>query len=294
MNITEAIAQSGPDLNPFLYREMVEMALKEDLGRGGDITSEAMIDPEKKSKARLVLREAGIVAGLPAALRAFELLDPNIEVKLHLYDGQRGESGQTLAELEGSARALLTAERTALNLLGHLSGIATLTRLFVDLVSHTRAEITDTRKTLPLYRALQKYAVRCGGAKNHRLGLDDAVMLKDNHVALAGSFAAAVERIKSRIGHTVKIEVEVDTLVQLKEVLHLPVDIVLLDNMSLEELTKAVELNQGKKILEASGGVNESTVEKIAETGVHIISVGALTHSVNNLDVALDMIGPLL
>lgn len=267
---------------------IVRAALLEDVAHGGDLTTDAIVDADARGSARIVARTEGIVAGLDATSLTFTLLDAEVEIAAHAADGDRVEAGATLAELHGSARALLTGERAALNILGRLCGIATLTNRFVALTRGTKARITDTRKTTPGLRALEKYAVRCGGGVNHRFGLDDAVLIKDNHLAAAGSVTAAIDAVRASVGHTVKIEVEVDTIAQLREALEAGVDAVLLDNMTLEQLVEAVRIVNGRAIVEASGGVTEQTVAAIAATGVDLISSGALTHSVPALDVALD------
>jgi len=271
-----------------LVRPAVEAALAEDLGLAGDITTDPIIPPEAMGEAAIVAREEGIVAGLDLVEAAFEALDPEVRFTRAINDGGRVETGGTIATIRGRTRALLTAERTALNYLGHLSGIATLTAAYVAEVDGTGARIACTRKTTPGLRAFEKYAVRCGGGVNHRFGLYDAVLVKDNHIAAAGGLEAALERLAARAGHMVKVEVEVDTLDQLKEALHFPIDAVLLDNMDTATLRKAVALAEGKVVTEASGGVTLETVAKIAATGVNLISVGALTHSPRNLDSSLD------
>jgi nicotinate-nucleotide pyrophosphorylase (carboxylating) len=231
------------------------------------------------------------VAGLAASLSAFRLLDPAIEIEALAADGEDVGAGATLAALRGPARSILSAERTALNLLGRLCGIATATRDMAALVAPHGARIVCTRKTTPGLRALEKYAIRCGGGYNHRFGLDDAVLIKDNHVALAGGIGPAVERVRRSVGHLVKVELEVDSLDQLREALDLGVDVVLLDNMPLETLRAAVAIARGRAILEASGGINPRTAAAIAATGVNLLSMGWLTHSAPALDVALD-VGP--
>ncbi|MGC1380562.1 MAG: carboxylating nicotinate-nucleotide diphosphorylase [Candidatus Baltobacteraceae bacterium] len=268
---------------------IVRAALLEDAGRGGDITTEAIVDAERAATARIVARDGGIVAGTAIAGLAFTMLDPDATYDARINDGRRVESGQTVAVIRGRARAIFTAERTALNLLCRLSGIATATRALVDLVAGTRARIADTRKTTPGLRALERYAVRCGGGVNHRFGLDDAVLIKDNHLALAGSIGAAVAAVRARAGHMVKVEVEVDTLEQLREALAEPIDAVLLDNMTPETLAQAVVLAGGRVLTEASGGVSVGNVAAIARTGVDVISVGRLTHSAPALDLGLDV-----
>ena len=265
-------------------------ALLEDLAHGGDLTTEAIVPPELRARARIVAREAGVIAGLDPALLAFELLAPGAtNATILVDDGSWTNEGAVVAELEGPARALLTGERTMLNLLCRLSGIATATRALVDAVAGTRARVVDTRKTTPGLRVLEKYAVRCGGGGNHRFGLDDAILIKDNHLALAGSIHEAVARARERAGHTVKIEVEVDTLEQLREALREPVDAVLLDNMTPAMLAEAVRITGGSVLTEASGGVRPETIAAIAAAGVDLISVGRLTHSAAALDLGLDI-----
>jgi nicotinate-nucleotide pyrophosphorylase (carboxylating) len=258
------------------------------MGRAGDVTSELIIPADQKAVAKLVARKPGHIAGLIAAEIAFQLADPSIRFDIARADGSAAEAGETLATVSGPARAILTGERVALNFLGHLSGVATATARLVDAVKHTRARIACTRKTLPNLRILQKYAVRCGGGFNHRFGLDDALLIKDNHIAAAGGIKPALERVRSGLGHMVKIEIEVDTLIQLQEALALHADTVLLDNMSLDDLRRAVTLAKGRAVLEASGNVTLETVRAVAETGVDYISSGAITHSAVNLDIGLD------
>jgi nicotinate-nucleotide pyrophosphorylase (carboxylating) len=274
--------------HPLLIEPIVRRALEEDLGRAGDITSDLIIPAETRATAKLMARQAGTIAGLVVSQLAFSLVDSRIVLKAATSDGGKAEKGAVLAIVEGPARSLLTAERVALNFLGHLSGIATATRALVDAVSDTRARIVCTRKTTPGLRVLEKYAVRCGGGFNHRFGLDDAVLIKDNHVATCGGVKQAIERARANIGHMVKIEVEVDDMAQLEEALSAGVDAILLDNMSVDDLRRAVEKAHGRATLEASGGVTLATVRAIADTGVDYISAGSITHSAPNLDVALD------
>jgi len=281
-----------PTLYPLLYEPLVERALAEDLGRAGDLTSDAVLPEGLAARAHVAARAAGRVAGLPAALAAFRLLDPRLEVEIRAADGEDVAAGAVLAAVRGPARPLLAAERTALNLLGRLSGIATATRDLAAAVAPHGARIACTRKTTPGLRALEKYAVRCGGGANHRFGLDDAVLIKDNHKALAGGLAEAVRRARAGVGHLVKIEVEVDTLAELAAALGLGVDVVLLDNMDLPTLGEAVALarrSPHRIVLEASGGITPETAPAIAATGVDILSVGWITHSAPALDVALDV-----
>lgn len=281
-------------LNRVQYADLVTRALAEDLGRGGDLTTDLVFGPDHRSSAVFRAREAGILAGLEPALEAFRQLSEKVTVADALADGAVLLPGTVIARISGPTRALLTGERTALNLLSHLSGIATRTRRLVDAVAGTGASIADTRKTLPGLRSLQKYAVTVGGGKNHRFGLDDAVLLKDNHIAACGSLTQAVRRVRAGIGHTVKIEVEVDTLVQFDEALSLEPDIIMLDNFNADDLRTAVarrdagSSTQRRILLETSGRITEATVRALAETGVDLISSGALTHSVTALDIGLD------
>jgi nicotinate-nucleotide pyrophosphorylase (carboxylating) len=276
-----------------LFEPLVRAALVEDLGLGGDVTSEATVPAGLRASAAFVARQAGVLAGLDAALEAFRILDPETAFDVRLRDGDRVAPGTTIAHVTSDARALLGAERTALNLLCHLSGIATATSRYVD-AAGGRAAIAETRKTLPGLRALQKYAVRAGGGANHRFRLDDAILIKDNHVALAGGIAPALDRARERAGHLMKVEIEVDTLAQLDEVLAHPhgADAILLDNFSLDDLVVAVRRARGRATLEASGGITLDTVAAVAATGVDVISIGALTHSVTALDIGLDILAP--
>jgi nicotinate-nucleotide pyrophosphorylase (carboxylating) len=284
-----APAVTLPPLYPILYEPLIRRALEEDLGRAGDLTSDAILPPDLLAEAQVVARAAGRIAGLPAALSAFRMLDFSIRIVEHAVDGQDVEAGAVLATVRGPARSILSAERTALNLLGRLCGIATATRDMQALVAPHGAHIVCTRKTTPGLRTLEKYAVRCGGGHNHRFGLDDAVLIKDNHIALAGGIRPAFERARRAVGHLVKIEVEVDSLEQLREALDLGADVVLLDNMSLEMLREAVALAKGRATTEASGGISPKIASGIAATGVNLLSMGWLTHSAPSLDVALDV-----
>ncbi|MBI3678349.1 MAG: carboxylating nicotinate-nucleotide diphosphorylase [Proteobacteria bacterium] len=271
-----------------LIEPIVRRALEEDLGRAGDITSELTIPSDKRASARLVARKAGTIAGLLTAECAFRLVDSAIQFHVEIPDGSTVKAGTVLATLEGPARGILTGERVALNFTGHLSGIATATQALVEAVNGTKARIVCTRKTTPGLRVLEKYAVRCGGGFNHRFGLDDAVLIKDNHLIAAGGIKPAIERVRAATGHMIKIEVEVDSLAQLEDALALGVDTILLDNMPPEILKQAISLTKGRAVLEASGNVTLATVRAIAETGVDYISSGAITHSAPSLDVALD------
>ena len=276
-------------LYPVVYEPLVRDALREDLGRAGDLTTDAIVPPGLRATGLVRARRVGRVAGLEVALSAFRILDPSVEVEIGQGDGADVEVGATLATVRGGAREMLSAERTALNLLGRLCGIATVTRDLVRAIAGSGARVVCTRKTTPLLRALEKYAVRAGGGSNHRFGLDDAVLIKDNHRVLAGGAAAAVEKARARAGHLVKIEVEVDDLDELEHLLELGVDAVLLDNMRPDELRRAVEIVAGRAITEASGGITPETAPAVAASGVDLISVGWLTHSAPALDVGFDL-----
>jgi nicotinate-nucleotide pyrophosphorylase (carboxylating) len=269
--------------------DVLRRALAEDLGTAGDLTTDATLTADATVTGRIVARSPGTIAGLEAALQVFDLLDGEVVASPEVGDRDRVTAGTTLAWLEGSARAVLTGERTCLNLLGHLSGVATGTSALVDAVAGTGARISDTRKTTPGLRALEKYAVRCGGGHNHRFGLHDAVMLKDNHLVATGSITAAVAAVRAAVGHLVVVELEVDHLGQIPEALAAGVDVLLLDNMAPEVLSEAVELVAGRAVTEASGGITPASVRAVAATGVDVISVGWITHSVPRLDVALDL-----
>ena len=279
-----------PDL---VVEPIVRLALAEDLGRAGDVTAAACIPAEARMTAAFAARKPGVLAGMQCVRLAVLAMDPQARVDVRLDDGQAFEAGAVLAVVEANARAFLSAERTALNLIGRLSGVATLTRAYVQAVAGTGARIADTRKTTPGLRALEKHAVACGGGVNHRFGLDDAILIKDNHVAVCGGVAEAVRRAKAFAPHLMKVEVEVDGLDQLDAVLALidegmAPDVIMLDNFSLDDLRAAVARVAGRIVLEASGGVDLTTVRGIAETGVNVISVGALTHSAPVLDIGLD------
>lgn len=271
-----------------LIRSAVATALSEDLGLAGDVTSDAVIQPDWTARGTITARVPGVVAGLDVAAEAFRQLDGAIGFEGVVADGSAVEAGMTVAHVAGNARAILTAERVALNFLGRMSGIASLTRRYVERVAGTGATIVDTRKTTPGLRAFEKYAVRAGGGMNHRVGLFDAVLIKDNHVAVAGGVTTAITAARAHVGHMVKIEVEVDTLDQLAEALGHDIDAVLLDNMAPDDLRQAVKLCAGRVVTEASGGVDLDTVTAIAEAGVDLISVGALTHSAPVMDFGLD------
>jgi nicotinate-nucleotide pyrophosphorylase (carboxylating) len=285
-----SLLASHAGVSPLELETCVVRALAEDLGRAGDVTSAATIPEPAQARACLLAREGGVIAGLGLAAATFRKLDPEIAVRGVGRDGARVEKGEVLMEVAGPARAILGAERVALNFVGHLSGVATATAAFVARVSHTAARITCTRKTTPGLRTLEKYAVRCGGGFNHRFGLDDAILIKDNHIAVAGGVRAVLARARRTAGHLVKVEIEVDTLEQLQEVLEAGgADVVLLDNMDVATLRGAVAIAAKRLITEASGGVRLDTVAAIAETGVDYISSGWMTHSAPQLDVALDI-----
>lgn len=275
-----------PDL---IVESIVRRALEEDFGLAGDVTA-ALVAPDAHLKAHFIARKGGVIAGLQPARLAFTLLSADVRFKALARDGEKVAPRTPIAEVEGPARAILSAERTALNFLTMMSGVATLTHAYADAVSHTKARIAATRKTLPGLRAVQKYAVQCGGGWPHRYALSDAVLVKDNHIAAAGGVAEALKRARDAAGHMAVIEVEIDRLTQLEEALAQQPNVVLLDNFSLDDLRTAVALNAGRAILEASGGVTLETVAAIAETGVDVISAGALTHSAPALDIALDAV----
>jgi nicotinate-nucleotide pyrophosphorylase (carboxylating) len=277
-------------LSPLAIDEAVNRALAEDFGRAGDITSVATVPAELSGRAVVAARAAGVISGLPLLEAAFRRLDASVKLNSHVRDGVAVAAGTALMTVEGNARALLGAERTALNFVTHLSGIATGAAAFVRLVAGTKARVCCTRKTMPGLRALQKYAVRCGGGFNHRFGLDDAVLIKDNHIAVAGGIGPVLARARAAIGHMVRIEIEVDTLDQLREVLDAGgADVVLLDNMDPPTLTKAVALVAGRLVTEASGNITHATAAAVAASGVDYLSSGAITHSPVNLDVGLDI-----
>jgi len=288
----EAPKLQHPDafLSPLAIDDAVRRALDEDLGRAGDITSNATIPEGAQARAVMVARQGGVVAGLPLAATTFRLLSPDVHIEAHVRDGASVQAGAPLMTLTGPARAILSGERVALNFVGRLSGIATLTSDYVSRAEGTALRICCTRKTTPGLRGLEKYAVRCGGGFNHRFGLDDAILIKDNHIAVAGGVRAVLERAKAAAGHLVKIEIEVDTLEQLKTVLEVGLaDAVLLDNMSPATMKQAVAMVAGRLVIEASGGITHESAAAIAESGVDYLSSGAITHSSPNLDVGLDI-----
>jgi len=277
-------------LAPHAIAEAVRHALAEDLGRAGDVTSIATIPEATPARAIMAARQPGVIAGLPLAVEAFRQLAPEMQIEAHARDGDTVAKGHSLLTIAGPARAVLSAERVALNFVGRLSGIATLTASYVKETAGTKLRICCTRKTTPGLRALEKYAVRCGGGFNHRFGLDDAILIKDNHIAVAGGVAAVLTRARTIAGHLVKVEIEVDTLDQLREVLATGLaDVVLLDNMDIPTLREAVALVAGRVVLEVSGGVTVDRIAEIAKTGVDYASSGVLTHSAPNFDVALDI-----
>ncbi|MTI42296.1 nicotinate-nucleotide pyrophosphorylase [carboxylating] [Roseibium hamelinense] len=278
-----------PVLPELMVHEAVKAALLEDWGRAGDLTSQATIPAGTVACAVVAARKPGVLSGVALAKAAFELTDPGFTIESLKTDGVRIQPGDVVMRIQGPARALLSAERVALNFLCHLSGVSTATARFADLISHTNARIACTRKTTPGLRSFEKYAVRCGGGSNHRYGLDDAILIKDNHIAVAGGVAKAIEAAKAFAGHLVKIEVEVDTLDQLQEALRSDPDVIMLDNMSPRFLRQAVGIADGAVILEASGGIEAGTVKAVAETGVDLISSGWITHSAPILDLGLDI-----
>jgi nicotinate-nucleotide pyrophosphorylase (carboxylating) len=290
MTVPTSLLRADAFLSPLEIEAAVTRALEEDLGRAGDITSIATVPEDTEGRAVLAARRSGVIAGLPLVEAAFRKLSPDIKLVPHARDGAAIQAGTKLMTISGNARAILGAERVGLNYLGHLSGIATATATFAKRIAHTKARVVCTRKTTPGLRALEKYAVRCGGGFNHRFGLDDAILIKDNHVAVAGGIKAVLTRAVQIAGHLVKIEIEVDSLDQLQEVLDVGLaDVVMIDNFDLAAMRKAVALVAGRLVVEASGGITLESAAAIAETGVDYLSSGALTHSVQNLDVGLDI-----
>jgi nicotinate-nucleotide pyrophosphorylase (carboxylating) len=277
-------------ISPLEVEASVNRALEEDLGRAGDVTSIATVPEDTRGRAIVVARKPGAVSGLPWVDAAFGRLPPAMKIAASARDGAAIAAGAKLMTIEGNARAILSAERTALNFIGHMSGIATATAEFVKRIAHTKARIICTRKTTPGLRAVEKYAIRCGGGYNHRFGLDDAMLIKDNHIAVAGGISAVLKRAKQAAGHLVKIEIEVDSLEQLEEVLKVGLaDVVLIDNFDLDSMRRAVAMVAGRLVIEASGGITLASAAAIAETGVDYLSSGSLTHSVQNLDIGLDI-----
>jgi nicotinate-nucleotide pyrophosphorylase (carboxylating) len=277
-------------ISPLEVEASVNRSLEEDLGRAGDVTSIATVPEDTRGRAIVVARKPGVVSGLPWVDAAFRRLSPEMKIAATTRDGAAITAGAKLMTIEGNARAILSAERTALNFIGHMSGIATATAEFVKRIAHTKARIICTRKTAPGLRAVEKYAIRCGGGYNHRFGLDDAMLIKDNHIAVAGGISAVLKRAKQAAGHLVKIEIEVDSLEQLEEVLKVALaDVVLIDNFDPDSMRRAVAMVAGRLIVEASGGITLASAAAIAETGVDYLSSGSLTHSVQNLDIGLDI-----
>lgn len=276
-------------MHRLIYEETVRRALAEDLNFG-DLTTDAIVQPSQTSKALMTAKQEGVIAGLEVAATAFELVDRNIDFQAMVAEGAKVQKGETLAVIKGSTASILSAERIALNFLQRLSGIASYTRQAVDLVQNYRAAIIDTRKTTPGLRALEKYAVTVGGGRNHRFSLSDAVMIKDNHIEAAGSIQAAVERVRQKVGPTVKVEVETESLEQVRQALAAGADIIMLDNMEPELMREAVILVNGRSLTEASGGIHLGNLEKAAATGVDLISLGWLTHSVSSLDISLNIV----
>lgn len=273
-------------LMQFMIDDVIKTALSEDINYI-DVTTDLLVDDKSVSTAKYISKDDGVLCGIDVALRVFSLLDENVNTTIYIHDGEKVKKGDVIAKITCSTRALLKGERSALNLIQHMSGIATATNRCVELVKGTKAYITDTRKTLPGLRALQKYAVTVGGGRNHRYNLSDCAMLKDTHLDAYGSMTGAVNALREKLGHTVKIEVEVSDLEQLKEALGLGVELIMLDNMSCETMTEAVRLTGGRAILEASGNVNENNILQVAKTGVDIISMGFLTHSVKAFDISM-------
>ncbi len=276
-------------LMQFQIDDIIKTALLEDINYI-DVTTDLLVSDDAVSTAKYVSKDEGILCGIEVALRVFKLLDDRVSFRIFIHDGEVVQKGDIIAEITGPTRALLKGERTALNLVQHMSGIATATNKCVQLIEGTKASVADTRKTLPGLRAIQKYAVTVGGGKNHRYNLSDCAMLKDTHLDAYGSMTGAVNALREKVGHTVKIEVEVADMDMLKEALDLGVEIIMLDNMSNEEMAEAVKLTNGRALLEASGNVTEKTIRGIAETGVDIISLGALTHSVKAFDISMKMV----
>ena len=280
---------SAPTLTLMLFDKLVRTALEEDLGRAGDITTLATIPAGTKAIAVMAARKAGVIAGLPVAQETFRQIDPSLKFEILHADGSKVAAGTAVARISGEARSILTAERVALNFVSRMCGTATLTARHAELIAHTKAKVCCTRKTTPGLRALEKYAVRCGGGMNHRFGLDDAILIKDNHIAVSGSITAALRAAKAAIGHLVKIEIEVDNLEQLDEVLAEGADVVLLDNMTPDQMREAVRRIAGRMKTEASGGVRLDNIKEIAEAGVDLVSSGSITHSAPVLDIGLDI-----
>ncbi|MCI6652002.1 MAG: carboxylating nicotinate-nucleotide diphosphorylase [Ruminococcus sp.] len=276
-------------LNQFYVDDLIKSALKEDINYI-DITTDNLIPQEQEGEANFLAKAEGVLCGIDVAIRVFTLIQPDFQYEIFINDGEYVKKGDIIATVKGKTRTILKGERTALNLLQHMSGIATMTNRIVKIVEGTNASIADTRKTLPGLRPIQKYAVTVGGGKNHRYNLSDAAMLKDNHIDAGGGITGAVKKLRSKLGHMAKVELEVRNLDELKEALSVDVDVIMLDNMDNETMKKAVEITNGKALLEASGGITEETIRGVAETGVDIISIGALTHSVKAFDISLKIV----
>lgn len=276
-------------LNQFYVDDLIKSALKEDINYI-DITTDNLIPQEQEGEAKFLAKAEGVLCGIDVAIRVFTLIQPDFQYEIFINDGEYVKKGDIIATVKGKTRTILKGERTALNILQHMSGIATMTNRIVKIVEGTNASIADTRKTLPGLRPIQKYAVTVGGGKNHRYNLSDAAMLKDNHIDAGGGITGAVKKLRSKLGHMAKVELEVRNLDELKEALSVDVDVIMLDNMDNETMKKAVEITNGKALLEASGGITEETIRGVAETGVDIISIGALTHSVKAFDISLKIV----
>lgn len=276
-------------LNQFYVDNLIKTALLEDINYV-DITTDYLIPEDQENEAKFLAKADGVLCGIEVALRVFTLIQPDFQYEVFIHDGEEVKKGDIIAKIKGKARTILKGERTALNLLQHMSGISSMTNRIVKIVEGTNASIADTRKTLPGMRPLQKYAVTVGGGKNHRFNLSDAAMLKDNHVDAGGGITAAVTKLRTKLGHMAKVELEVRTLDELREALSVDVDVIMLDNMDNDTMREAVKIADGKALLEASGGITEETIRGVAETGVDIISIGALTHSVKAFDISLKII----
>ncbi|MCG8499856.1 MAG: carboxylating nicotinate-nucleotide diphosphorylase [Firmicutes bacterium] len=273
-------------LDVHIMEEIVLRALAEDIGTG-DVTTRSIIPETQQITGKVMAKESGVICGIPMMIKVFEKIDPNIKVKPHMSDGDKAEQGDVIAQIEGPAVGVLEGERVALNLIQRLSGIATKTARFVDAVKGTKARITDTRKTTPGLRVIEKYAVKAGGGANHRFNLSDGILIKDNHIKAAGSITNAVNAARKNAPHTLKIEVEVETMAQIDEALNAGADIIMLDNMDIEAMQRAVERIDGKALVEASGNMGDKNLPEVAQTGVDLISVGALTHTVKAMDISL-------
>lgn len=276
-------------LNQFYVDNLIKTALLEDINYV-DITTDYLIPEDQENEAKFLAKADGVLCGIEVALRVFTLIQPDFQYEVFIHDGEEVKKGDIIAKIKGKTRTILKGERTALNLLQHMSGISSMTNRIVKIVEGTNASIADTRKTLPGMRPLQKYAVTVGGGKNHRFNLSDAAMLKDNHVDAGGGITAAVTKLRTKLGHMAKVELEVRTLDELREALSVDVDVIMLDNMDNDTIREAVKIADGKALLEASGGITEETIRDVAETGVDIISIGALTHSVKAFDISLKII----